>query len=270
MPDIGTTADGRVLDRRIPTDFRHVERHPLGLALLPEPPLTVERVLNVPRQYAEEYDQGQDGACVGYSQSWMMSVLNRKRYDAFRLYVAAQGIDEWPDTPPQGGTSLRAGFDVLRTVGHWQVYAGHTRAPRLVDGIDSNKWARSVDEIRTSIAAGLPVNLGINWYRQFSDPVQRPRLDDHGRPLILFKQPRFDYWVGIGESWGPIEGGHAITTVAASDRREAVGLCNTWGTSYPFIVWLPYRSVERLLSEDGEAGVIVDRPNTWTENLGDA
>lgn len=269
MAETGTTADGRVLDRRVPTDWAHVERHPLRLTQLVAVPLVVERVLDVPRQYRDEYDQGHDGACVGYSQSWMMSILNRKRYDAFRLYTAAQGLDEWPDTPPQGGTSLRAGFDVLRTVGHWQVYAGSTRAPKLVDGIDSNKWARTVDEIRMSIASGLPVNLGINWYQAFSKPVPQVRVDDHGKPLI-WKPPRYDYWIGVGDNWGPIEGGHAITTVAASDRRQAIGLCNTWGPSYPFIVWLPYRSVERLLSEDGEAGVIVDRPSTWTPALGDA
>jgi hypothetical protein len=258
MPDL--TADDRVLDRRIPTDWVHVDRHPLRVAAFVSVPPQIEVILNIPRQYRDEYDQGQVSGCVGASQSWMMSIRNRKLYDWTRLYYEAQGRDEWAETPPEGGTSLRAGFDVLRLIGHWRVYAGKTRAPRLEEGIEANQWARSIYEIRASIYAGLPVNFGINWYRQFSSPVKKARLDDLGKPLSQFGYPRFDYWIGVSDvDWGSIDGGHAITCVGVSDRREAVALCNTWGEAYPFLVWLPYRSVERLLSEAGEAGVIVDR-----------
>lgn len=247
----------RVFDRRTPKDWRHVEQHPLrGLHGL-ELPAKVERVLPIPRQYREEYDQGSEGACVGYSQSWMMSILNRQLYDAFRLYAAAQAIDEWPDTPPQEGTSLRAGFDVLRTVGHWQVWAGKTRAPKLVHGIESNKWATTVDEVRASINAGLPVNLGCNWHDSFSRPENLPRTDDQGKKP-LFGKLRSDWWIGRGD-WGDVVGGHAICVAAASDARQAFGLVNSWGLDYPFLVWISYDGFSRLLTDDGEAGVIVDR-----------
>lgn len=248
----------RVLDRRVPKDFEHVDRHLLRgtmqhAALLPVP-TAIETILAMMRQYSDEYDQGTEGACVGYSQSWMMSILNRKLYDAFRLYYEAQLIDEWPETPPAGGTSLRAGFDVLRTRGHWQVYAGRTRSPQLVEGITENRWATSVDDVRAAIAAGLPPNFGINWHRQFSDPKSVPRhgdkADSHRREYVIAPD---------GEPWGPVDGGHAITCVGASDKREAFALCNTWGPSYRFIVWLPYRSFERLLAADGEAGIVTDR-----------
>lgn len=239
-----------MLDRRVPTDWRHVERYSIRRTL----PLAigvVERILDIPRQYRDEYDQGSEGACVGYSQSWLMSILNRRLYDAFRLYAAAQGIDEWADTPPEAGTSLRAGFDVLRMIGHWRVYAGKTRAPMLVEGIVRNEWATTVDQVRTAIANNIPVNFGTTWYDSFSQPVERPRYGD--KP----NSRRREYYIGQ-TPFGDVLGGHAITIVGASDARQAFALCNTWGASYPFIVWLPYIAFTILMAEDGEAGVVTD------------
>jgi hypothetical protein len=254
------TLNGQVLDRRIPTDFTHAEKYPARRhAVLSETPATVELILNVPRQYRNSMDQRQDGACVGFSQSWMMSILNRQLYDALWLYREAQLIDEWTDTPPAEGTSLRAGFDVLREKGHCRVRAGKTKAPVLDAGIAANRWATSVDEVRAAIASGIPVNFGVNWYRQFSNPEQMPRLDDEGVPLTEFGIRRFDWYIGNVPHWGPIDGGHAITCVGASDRRQALALCNTWGFAYPFLVWLPYASAQRLLGESGEAGIVTDR-----------
>lgn len=240
-----------VLDRRIPSDWAHVDRHRFSAGQPAAVAFTVERILNVPRQYRDEYNQGLEGACVGFSQSWMMSILNRKLYDARRLYQEAQAVDEWIETPPEEGTSLRAGFDVLRTVGHWRVYADITRRVELDEGIERNAWATDVDGIRQAIAAGIPVNLGINWYQEFGAPVRWPR-ESRG-------SPRYEYYIGTAASWGRILGGHAITCVGASDKRQALALCNTWGTGYPFLVWLPYDAMTRLLHEEGEAGVVVDR-----------
>jgi hypothetical protein len=246
-----------IFDRLVPTDWVHVERYGFAAAWPTEVDY-VEKVLDVPRQYRDPYDQGREGACVGFSQSWLMSILNRKLYDARWLYLQAQLIDEYPTTPPAGGTSLRAGFDILRIKGHRRIYAKESRPPELEQGISANRWATTVDEIRRAISLDIPVNLGINWYRQFSSPEQRPRLDDNGKELTEFGIRRYDWWIGVN-TWGRISGGHAITCIGASDRRDALALCNTWGESYPFIVWLPYVSMERLLREEGEAGIVVDR-----------
>lgn len=256
------TINGQVLDRRIPTDFKHVEKYALRRmanveTALPIPDV-IERILDVPRTMREVYDQGREGACVGFSQSWMMSILNRIRYSAIWLYREAQLIDEWTDTPPAEGTSLRAGFDILRTRGHRQLRGQVVKPEDLAHGISANRWATTVDEVRAAIAAGIPVNFGINWYRQFSNPQQAPRLDDQGKPIKEFGIARYDWYIGVGQ-WGPVDGGHAITCVGASDIRQAFALCNTWGFSYPFIVWLPYRAFDRLMSEQGEAGIVTDR-----------
>ena len=135
----------RKFDRRVPTDWKHVEKYPIRLKATTPPPLVVEKILNIPRQYRIAYDQGNVGACVGFSQSWMMSILNRKKYDAMWLYDQAQLIDEWPETPPEEGTSLRAGFDVLRLKGHVRVYNDQDKPVDIKQGIFSNHWATTVD-----------------------------------------------------------------------------------------------------------------------------
>lgn len=97
------------------------------------------------------YDQGAEGACVGFALSRMMSLLNRQRYDARWLYHEAQLVDDWDDTPPEEGTSGRAGCDILRNVGHRRVRSGVALAPDPTFGIIENRWAQSVYEIATCL-----------------------------------------------------------------------------------------------------------------------
>jgi hypothetical protein len=107
-----------------------------------KPPLLVD-VLN----WSWYYDQGHEGACVGFALSRMMSLLNRQRYDARWLYREAQLVDDWSDTPPEEGTSGRAGCDILRDIGHSRVRGGRSYRPDSAFGISANRWARSVQEI---------------------------------------------------------------------------------------------------------------------------
>lgn len=241
-----------IVDRRVPTDFTHVEKYPAtGLRQLQRSVPTVERVLKLPLRYHAIYDQGAEGACVGFGESILMSILNRKLYDARWLYQQAQLIDEWADTPPAGGTSLRAGFDVLRDRGHRRLYAARSRAEEMDEGIvDVNRWLTTVDEARTAIASWMPVCLGINWYDRFYEPT--------ARQSSVSRKP--DYWIAEPDGyWGPVVGGHCITLVGASDRRQAFALYNSWGTSYPWPTWLPYTSFARLMSEYGEAAIVTDK-----------
>ena len=230
------------LGRRPPGDFVHEERYRLRI---PRAVQSVERFLPLPYTFRRGYNQGQEGACVGFAASWMMSILNGRFYDARWLYRMAQEIDEWGDTPPAEGTSVRAGMDVLRDVGHRRYIKGMlNHAPNLVHGIAENRWAKTVDEIRTCIAEGMPVVLGIDWMSNFDTPVNK----------------RSGWWIGEGDL-GRVRGGHAICCYAASDRRQAVRLVNSWGMAYP-LVWMGYDTLQKLLdgiSWPGEATVITDR-----------
>jgi hypothetical protein len=203
----------------------------------------VERNLRIPYDYRAKYDQGAEGACVGFSCSWAVSIANRRYYDAQWLYEEARRRDEWPGEA-YDGTSVRAGLDVLHETGHRRIYRGQSRDTNYADGIAAFRWARSVDEVRTAIASGLPVILGIDWPYSYYRPIQIEGRDG--------------FW--LPQADGPIAGGHAICCYGASDRRQAVKLCNSWGKTYP-LVWLGYEDLERLLSGleyPGEAAVICD------------
>lgn len=232
------------LGRRIPTDFDHVAQYPLR-RLVTTTVDVAERTLKLPH-YRVQYDQGVEGACVGFACSWMVSIFNRRLYDAGRLYREAQLIDEWHDTPPSEGTSVRAGLDVLRTIGHWRVRNGRSYAADVAHGILENRWATTVDEVRTAIQSGSPVVLGVNWYSTFD------------RPERVQHRVWSEYWIGCGEL-GRIRGGHAICAYRVSDKRQAVGLVNSWGKAYP-LVWLGYDVLQRLIDEHGECGLVTDRP----------
>lgn len=232
---------GFQLGRLIPADWRHIEKYPYA-AMAPETVERVERALVLPA-YRQKYDQQKEGACVGFSSSWMMSILNRRFYDARWLWNKAKERDEWPETNPgdNNGTSVRAAMDVLRVIGHVRIFRSECQEPCLQDGIMENRWAVSADQVRTAIAAGIPVTLGINWYENFDRPVKRD-----GR-----------YWIGDGDL-GRIRGGHAVCVYRASDKLQAVGIVNSWGMSYPLAL-MPYSVLERLLREEGEATLVTDR-----------
>jgi hypothetical protein len=228
--------------RLVPGDWAHVERYPYA-AVAPATVARVERALPLPA-YRARYDQGREGACVGFASSWLTSIFNRRFYDARWLWNTAKGIDEWPWTNAgdENGTSVRAAMDVLRTSGHSRIFRGSSRGPDPADGILTNRWATTVDEIRTSIAAGAPVVLGCNWYLNFDAPQL-----ERGR-----------WWIGRG-ALGHVRSGHAVCIYRASDRMQAVGLVNSWGDRYP-LAMLPYETLARLLDEDGEATLVTDRP----------
>jgi hypothetical protein len=240
-----------IVDRRIPTDWKHVEKYPgRALRAIAKTVDTVEVTkLPLPKAMHPYYDQGKEGACIGYGMSICMSILNRKRYDAFWLYRQAQFRDDWADTPPEGGTSLRAGFDVLRDLGHREFLAGKSRHANIVEGIVGvNRWLTTVDEVRTAIAQGMPVVLGVNWFSGlYSTTTKRVTAN------------RVEHWAPGEKQWGRLVGGHCICAPLASDKRQAIGWLNSWGTSYAWPVWVPYTALDRLLREDGEAAVVVDR-----------
>lgn len=245
------------LGRRVPQDFNHVARYPISALLLDPthelaiPPAT-EKSLGLPWWW-KQHDQGTEGACEGYGNSAVMSITNHYqrlketgsdityRYYSRWLYLEAQFVDGFDDTPPEQGTTGRAACEILRTRGHRRIQRGVAGPEDLANGISAYRWAEGVDEIRAAIYAGLAVAIGVNWYRNFDNPV-------------LYNNER---WIGRS-SLGGIRGGHCVCLYRMSDRRQAFMLMNSWGVDYA-PVWLPYTLMERLLNEDGEAAVITDR-----------
>lgn len=207
---------------------------------------TVNKRLSISYDWLKRYDQGAEGACVGFGWSWCMSILNRRFYAARKLYLEAQYIDPWSDTPPEEGTSTAAGATVLLNQGHWRFARGITFPMAAMEGIKDFRWAHTVDDIRASIYAGVPVVIGINWYSNFDSPQ-----------WIDVTKGGYRWWVGRGEL-GRIRGGHCVCIIGARDDIEAVTIVNNWGLNYP-IVNMPYETMERMLRENGDAIIPIDR-----------
>jgi hypothetical protein len=217
------------------------------------PPAGTEKGLGLPWWW-KQHDQGAEGSCVGFGTSAMMSVTNHYqrlvtdggdvtfRYACRWLYGEAQLVDEWPETPPEEGTSVRAACQILRDIGHRRVQRGVTGDPNLANGISAYRWATTVDEVRAAIYAGLAVSIGINWYSNFDKPVTYNN----------------ELWIGQAPSLGWVRGGHCTCLFRFSDRRAAFRMMNSWGEAYP-PVWIPYDVLERLINESGEVAVIADR-----------
>jgi hypothetical protein len=208
----------------------------------------VNRRLDINSDWIRKYDQGREGACVGFAWSWAMSILNRMFYAARKLYLEAQYRDIWGETPPEEGTSIDAGGIILVEQGHWRFTRGVMWPAGLMYGIKGVEVARNVDDVRYAISRGLPAVFGIPWYANFDAPI----WTDPGAG-----GPR--WWIGLkGAALGAIRGWHAICGFGARDDIEAVQFVNNWGYNYP-IVNCPYATVEGLLETSGGALVPIDR-----------
>jgi len=235
----GQTTGDRRLDRLVPPDWEHVIKYGLSAETTPDTPTPVVLGINWyaafdspeldskgrywigrgslgrlrgghaiavkcalktdPLSWWDFYNQGSEGACVGFSCSRMMSLLNRARYEARWLYREAQKVDAWPGENYEG-TSVRAGLDVLRSRGHCRVgLLGKVYPEDVTAGISVYRWATSPEQVHDTIKMPL------------------------------------------------------------ADSLNAVPLLNSWGRSYPHIVWLPDEVLFRLIQEDGEAGLVTDR-----------
>lgn len=132
-----------------------------------------------PLSWWDFYDQGSEGACVGFSASRMMSLLNRVRYDARWLYREAQKVDAWPGENYEG-TSVRAGLDVLRSRGHCRVGTlGKVYPEDVASGISVYRWATSPEEVHEAIQMPLARSLGAvpllnSWGRDYPHIVWLP------------------------------------------------------------------------------------------------
>jgi len=88
------------------------------------------------------YDQGAEGACVGFGWSRCMTILNGGEHYAARwLWDRAKETDEWPETEP--GDDARATCTAARS-----------------DGIVRYRWATSVDQVHLMLQNGKANRLG--------------------------------------------------------------------------------------------------------------
>jgi hypothetical protein len=118
------------------------------------------------------YNQGQEGACVGFGWSRCMTLLNGAQdYTARWLWDRAKERDEWPETKPgdNNGTSVRAAGEVLVALGHveWKKAYAHDEwqarekyQPKVDDGLKVFRWAKDVADVHAALGNKRADELG--------------------------------------------------------------------------------------------------------------
>jgi hypothetical protein len=144
-------------------------------------------------------DQKNEGACVGFGWTAWYNCKPRGFYSqkggdyARSVYRRAQEIDEWEDTPPGEGTSVRAGARIM--------LADTTMTEYL--------WARTADEVRAWIKAKGPVVIGSKWLSGMYDTDAEGYLHVEGR----------------------ITGGHCVCLYGVGSDGRVLGQ-NAWGDDW--------------------------------------
>ena len=179
-------------------------------------------------------NQGQTGTCVGHAWRNFLRCApmrtERQGPSAFDIYRSAvledtmsQNDDEAQLPDGDGGldfgTTVRAGAEAVTGLGHLKSYV----------------WAFDLQPAIEWVLTQGPVVLGTNWYSSFMNP---------GADGLVRITPN-----------ARVEGGHAYL-LRGVDTRKALALCTNswgddWGVSGNFC--LPFRVLERLIHEDGEA-----------------
>ena len=183
-------------------------------------------------------DQGQEGACVGFSWShelcaYPVPVGGLDDQFARGVYKDAQKVDEWPGED-YSGTSVLAGAKVVQDKGY----------------MDEYRWAFGVDDALRALGYQGPVVVGIPWYQSMFEP----------RPSGLV-----DVTPGGG-------GGHAILVRGVSLKARLKGepgpmpvvrLRNSWGKSWGVDgdCYIRVEDFSDLLQAQGDCCVPVVRKN---------
>ena len=172
-------------------------------------------------------DQGQEGACVGYSIAHELAArpieITATSDLAHDIYDRARQIDEWPGEDYEG-TSVLAGMKAAREFGYFREY----------------RWAFGLNDLMLAVSFHGPAVLGVPWYEGMLEP------DNHG-----YIHPT-----------GEVVGGHAILCRGLNVRRGYFYLHNSWGQSWGPLAGactIRFEDLDRLLHEQGEACIPVGR-----------
>ena len=121
------------------------------------------------------YDQGEEGACAGFAAARAASLCNRRLYDGFKQYEAAQRNDEWAG---EGyfGTSVNGALQGLRLEGAWPVRAGKTAlSPRPQAGVTGFLWAKTVQDVTRALKTTEGFVRVLNsWGNDYPREVRMP------------------------------------------------------------------------------------------------
>lgn len=174
-----------------------------------------------------QLDQGQEGACVGFSWSGELGASPKmvKGIDnafAINIYNRARQLDEW-EGEDYSGSSVLGGAKAVAEAGYMTEY----------------RWALGLQDVVDTIGHFGPVVLGINWYEGMMTPDDKAYIHVTGDAV----------------------GGHAILARGVNFKQRRVTLRNSWGSDWGANggCHISFDDLDRLLHEEGEACVPVKR-----------
>lgn len=159
--------DEPILDKErgwfLPDDLDSLGQIRGGHAVCVRPPFMRE-----PSDAYTYYNQGMEGACVGFAVSRAATFQHRVLFAGRPLYLQAQKIDDWPGEN-YSGTSVMAGMRVLAEQGPYKAtpentrrtYRGPVKKYRAV----SYLWANSVEQVHNlALASDEPfIRIVNSW-----------------------------------------------------------------------------------------------------------
>jgi len=181
------------------------------------------------------FDQGTEGACVGFSLGHELAARPSEvkdldyKYLLEKIYWEAQRNDPWaggsyPNASPKyAGTSVLAGAKAVKELG-W---------------IEEYRWAFNMDEVLYGLGHNGPAVIGIPWYRDMYSPDKK----------------------GFVKPTGGIAGGHAILARAVNIKKGYVTLRNSWGKNWGKNgdCYVTFEDLEELLKQRGECCFLMKR-----------
>ena len=181
-------------------------------------------------------DQLDTPQCVGYAWAhWIEDGPVTHRGVApilppTRIYEGAQLSDEW-EGEGYDGTSVRGAAKWLKAQGY----------------ISSYLWAFDVASIIQVLLTRGPMVVGTNWYDGMFTPSPS----------------------GVISPWGEVAGGHAYVLNGVDTRAQRFRIKNSWGKGWGVggHAWISFTNFARLLAEDGEACIAIEKSDTqWPRN----
>jgi hypothetical protein len=239
---VGRPRKRRALGRREPTDFEHVAKWPLTLATTPAAATPV--ILGI--QWYESFYTPEKLATrwwIGRGNDWGPVAGG---HAIVAKPVGLSDLYSWWRYYDQKSEGSCVGFSESRAVS----FMNRERY--------DSRWlyqeAKKVDEWEGEAYDGTSVRAGL---RVLVEQGHRRVVAGVSRPPDLIRGISHYRWATTVE--GVVQALSEADDDDGMNDIEAIPLHNSWGTTFPMKVWLPFKALERLLAENGEAAIMTDR-----------
>lgn len=237
------------LGRRVPTDWKHVEKYPLQALAAPEQPSKVPVVMGV-NWYANFDRPEQDER----GRWWIGRDPNLGHIrGGHAVTLKPRGVDD-----PEGWwlwyNQVSEGICVSEAVARCMSLLNRKRyQPR-----PCYDWAQNNDEWQGAEPdySGTSVRAGLDYARTLGMvPAKR------GEPHFVLKHqvnrvPLPEHGISANRWATSVD---EVLHALGHPDRDYVDMLNSWGSGYPHVVRIPADTLDRLLREDGEFGIVTDR-----------